>query len=105
MEELLELVLAEEFISFMVVACGVLVASSALAFATPGNSASLGYDFYDFATQLSNGAMGMAIAMGGIVAGGFFVFKQQVMPALGTIFGGIAVYKAGAIATSLGVIV
>ena len=92
-------------VQLLLIFAALLVASSAMAFATPANSAALGYDFYTFASSLSSGPIGLAIAMGGVTAGGFFIFRQQVMPALGTIFGGLAVLKASSIAGSLGAIV
>ncbi len=81
----------------------VAAASSAFAFSNTSSSA-IGYDFYDFAVRLSAGPTGLAIAIGGVVLAGFFIFRQQVMPACGCLFGGIAVFKAGTIAQSIGAI-
>jgi hypothetical protein len=77
-------------------------ASMACAFIAPTNSAALGYDFFDFANKLSSGAVGFAIGIGGVAMAGFFLFRQQVMPACACLFGIIAILKSTSIVTSLG---
>jgi hypothetical protein len=77
-------------------------ASISFAFVAPTNSAALGYDFYEFANNLSSGAVGFAVGIGGVALAGFFLFRQQVMPACACLFGIIAILKSTSIVTSLG---
>lgn len=78
-----------------------LSAVSAFAFTTPA-ATDVGYDFYDFARKLATGPVGYTIGFGGVGLAGFFLFKQQVFPAIGTAMGTIAVLKADSIVQSLG---
>ena len=78
------------------------IASASFAFITPTSNTALGYDFYDYANRLATGGPGFAIGIGGVVMAGFFLFRQQIMPACGALFGVVAILKATSIVTSLG---
>lgn len=82
--------------------CTVTYASSAFGFTTPVPG-TLGYDFYDFADKIASGAPGFVVGMGGVCLAGFFLFKQAVMPAIGSVMGTITILKATSIVNSLGI--
>ena len=81
----------------------VAAATAAMAFTAPAAATDFGYDFFDTANKLSTGAPGFAIGIGGLVMAGFFLFRQQVLPAAGCVFGVITILKSTSIVTSLGI--
>lgn len=78
-------------------------AASALAFATPV-SGDLFYEGYDFAAKLSTGAPAATIGLGGVASAGFFLFKQQVLPAAGCAMAAITIANAVPIVSAMGFI-
>ncbi len=84
--------------------CLAVVAMSGVAMAgvapTVG-STDIGGDFYDFAHKLATGPAGWTVGLGGTSLAGFFLFKQQLMPALGTGMGVMAILKSPSILTAI----
>lgn len=61
-----------------------------------------GFEFYDMANKMSTGAIGTTVGLGGMAMAAFFLFKQQVLPAVGAAMGGMAIAKSGSMMTGLG---
>ena len=78
----------------------VAIASQAMAF-TPA-AGDPGWEFYDMANKMSTGAIGTTVGLGGMAMAAFFLFKQQVLPAIGTAMGGMAIAKSGSMMTGMG---
>ena len=76
-------------------------AAEVAAFGTPA-SGDVGYAFYEMAIKMSQGAVGATVGLGGLALAAFFLFKQQIMPAIGAAMGGIAIAKSGSMVSALG---
>lgn len=75
-------------------------AGAALAFAPAAGQ--VFYESYQFANGLSTGAGGATVGLGGAVGAGFFLFKQQVFPAVGCALGAFTIANAANAVTAMG---
>lgn len=60
------------------------------------------YEGYDFAAKLGSGAPGATVGLAGAAAAGFFLFKQQILPAAGSALGAIVIANAAKMVTAMG---
>lgn len=85
--------------------CTTMIASAGAAFAfTTPVAGSLFFEGYDFATKLTTGAPAATIGLGGVASAGFFLFKQQVLPAAGCAMAAIVIANAVPIVSAMGFI-
>jgi len=87
-----------------VIATMLATASAALAFTAPV-AGELFFEGYEFANKLTTGAPAMVIAIGGVSMAGFFLFKQQIMPAAGCAMAAIVIANSVKIVTAMGFLV
>jgi hypothetical protein len=87
----------------LLVVCATMLATAgaALAFTTPV-AGDFFYEGYDFATKLSSGAPAATIGIGGVSSAGFFLFKQQIMPAAACAMAAIVIANSAAIVSKMG---
>lgn len=76
-------------------------AGAALAFTAPV-AGELFYEGYDFASKLCSGGPAATIGLGGVASAGFFLFKQQVLPAAGCAMAAIVIANSVKITQAMG---
>ena len=90
---------------FLLAVCTTLLTSAGVAFAfTTPVVGDLFYEGYTFATELTSGAPAATIGLGGVASAGFFLFKQQVLPAAGCAMAAIVIANAVPIVSAMGFI-
>lgn len=91
--------------AFLLAVCITMLASAgaAMAFTIPV-AGDLFYEGYQFATKLTSGGPAATIGLGGVASAGFFLFKQQVMPAAGCAMAAITIVNAVPIVSAMGFI-
>jgi Mn2+/Fe2+ NRAMP family transporter len=83
----------------------VVFAVQAFAFTTTaGTTGATGAEFFDAAKGLAEGYVGKTVALGGLAAGLFLLFKGAILPACGCAVAGVGFAKLGAITDSMGYI-
>ena len=89
-------------IIILVSICLVAIATQSFGFNNNIASTEMGYDFWNMASTMSSGAVGKTIGLGGLALSCFFLFKQQVLPAIGTAMGSMGLAKSSSILTTFG---
>ncbi|MFH7319278.1 hypothetical protein ACHHRT_01565 [Desulfurivibrio sp. D14AmB] len=83
----------------------VLAAGQAAAFTAPV-AGSFAYDLYDVGVNgVLKGPIGFVAGVGAMAGAAFLAFRQMILPAAGTVLGGVFMLKADAVVETLGMMV
>lgn len=81
-----------------------LVLCTAQAMAFTNNAGGIGADFYTVAADFATGYVGKTIALGGVAAGLFMLFRGMILPAVGCAIASVGFAKSQSIVDSMGFI-
>jgi len=81
--------------------CAVMVATQSFGFDSVATG-DVGYEFYNMAAKMSTGPIGKTVGLGGLALSCFFLFKQQILPSVGTAMGAMGFAKSVSILDTFG---